>query len=116
MKTKFFIHAAVLAWIFSTNINAACSDCNLQGNTAEAVLPRKIYVQEQQISFYGSKIYVSLDSDTLLIPAIFSDEDGYFILTKQPRGRCEPYEWKCGNCGTCNDLADYYCRNCKEEM
>jgi hypothetical protein len=116
VKAKFIFQAILLPWMFSTNIYATCSDCNLQGNSSEAVLPRKIYVQEQQIAFSESKIYVNIDSNTFLIPAIYSDENGYFILTKQPGGRCERWEWKCGNCGKCNDLADYHCWNCNEEM
>ena len=83
---KFLKLVAFFALLLSINVNAACLDCKDSEPSVEAVLPQKNYLQNQQIAFLESKIYVNLNSGVYVVPAIYSDEQGYFILARQPRG------------------------------
>ncbi len=118
MKTKFCTLACVLFLMLAQVAYAQCSGCNSVGRSSLA-LNEKMYVEPNQIAFHDSKIYVQLEENVFIVPAIYSDQDGFYIqLTKQPRGRCEPYEWKCPNpnCGRCNDFSDDTCPRCGTEM
>jgi hypothetical protein len=111
MKNIYFLFLSIACTCAST-IFAKCPDCNSHG-----IYMQNIYIQSNQIAFHDNQIYIQLDGDIFVVPAIYSDQNGFYIQNiKQPRGRCEPYEWKCSICGTCNDFADYYCRQCKAEM
>jgi hypothetical protein len=112
MRTRFFLVGFLFLLTGAMAVDATCTGCQRE----EVAIPQKTYLQDQQIVFFQSKIYVNIEGIAFEVPAIYSDEDGYYILTGQPRGRCEPYEWKCGNCGTCNEFSYYYCRKCKREM
>ncbi len=101
---------SLVVLMFVVSANASCFDCQ------ERIPEQKIYVQDQQIAFYDAKIFIHLENDIFYVPALYSDERGMYILVKQPLGRCEPYEWKCGYCGNCNPFAEYKCTKCKREM
>ncbi len=116
MKTGFLSLCCLLSLLFSHTVNAACAPCLEQNNNSASASIEKMYLQEQQIVFQNSKIYINLNGAIFTVSSVFSDQNGYYILVKQPRGRCEPYEWKCGRCGTCNEFEESYCISCGREM
>lgn len=102
MKMKFLTLICASILMFMNTVHAKCSNCpSTHEGTSASEASQKTYLQPEQIAFHNSKIYVLLDEDVFLIPAIYSDQGGLFILGAQPRGRCEPYEWKCPKCGKC---------------
>lgn len=72
------------------------------------------YIESEQVVFTDKKIYVSIDDEKYETPALFSDENGYYIqkIRGKCTGVCTWYEWECGNCHFCN-LYEIECGNCK---
>lgn len=112
VKKKFFIFTSFFFLMFLAQINANCIS---EERNFETLL-QKIYLHTQQIIFDDTKIFVQLnDNDIIAVPAIFSDQQGYYILKTWG---CKSWEWKCPNtsCGRCNSLEYYRCPSCGTEM
>jgi hypothetical protein len=77
-------------------------------------LDLKFYIQPEQISLDNNKIYVNFEDDLIYeVPAIFSDERGYYFESIAKSGDCSWYEWECERCRTCNLRGvDWRCRAC----
>ena len=83
------------------------------------VLSEKIYIEVDQINFMDKKIYVHVNEGIFEIPAIYSDENGYFFDKVAKSGHCSWYEWEClwRPCGYCNLRGiDLKCRACGRDM
>ncbi len=118
MKIKFLALFCSIFICITQSTYSDCRGCN-QHETAITAPIQKTYLQPDQIAFHNSKIYVQLEEGIFTVPAVFSDQHGLYIPNeKQPRGRCEPYEWKCPNprCDKCNDFYNHRCPSCGTEM
>ena len=74
----------------------------------------KTYVLPEQLRLIPGGIFVSLGDTWVQTEMLFTDAQGMYILNaKQPGGRCEPSEWKCDKCNTCNDFSVSICRQCR---
>ena len=74
-------------------------------------LTKKFYITEDQIKLEGNKIYIDVEGLIYQTPAVFADENGYYIEQVAKSGNCAWYEWKCEKCGYCNLRGvDYECR------
>ena len=113
MKTKFFTLVYALFLLFAQNVHAECSSSHSNSTEDEF----KTYLSPDQISFHDSKIFVQLNDDVFLVPAIFADQQGYYILNTKGQ-RCKNWEWKCprSDCGVCNTYDHYHCQACGGEM
>jgi hypothetical protein len=90
------------------NIN--CTTCNSNREDNHSIdLVQKIYLHTDQVSFHDSKIFVQLFDEVRVVPAVFSDQNGYYILTGK---RCKSWQWTCDYCKKCNELEDYRCVYC----
>ncbi len=74
-------------------------------------LTKKFYITEDQIKLSGNKIYIDVEGIIYETPAVFTDENGYYIEQVAKSGKCAWYEWECERCGYCNLRGvDYECR------
>lgn len=101
-------------FIFFCSSNLAQAENTEPCNTQIIELPENYYIQSEQIIFADKKIYININDEKYETPALFSDEDGYFIQTIRGKctGKCGLFEWECGRCGFCN-LYEIECGNCK---
>jgi hypothetical protein len=113
MKHYIWIFLAILACNYFAYAN--CVSCAEQENNSHNSLSEKIYVPLERISFHDSKIFIQLFDKLLVVPAIYSDQLGYYVLSASC-SQCRAYEWRCNVCGTCNSLASYMCSFCRSEM
>jgi hypothetical protein len=60
-------------------------------------------------AFHDSKIFVQVLDEVHAVPAIFSDQDGYYVIKIK---RCKTWQWQCNVCEKCNYLEDYRCVFC----
>lgn len=92
----------------------ACLTCN----SNEIDLARNFYVQMEQIILSSNRIYINIDHLIYETPAIFSDENGYYVnkitIDNQAKsGDCSWMEWECSKCKFCNLRGiDWVCRSC----
>ena len=93
---------------------ASLDACVDESNSEELIdLLRKFYVKVEQIAFSDNKIYIDVEDLTYVTPAIFSDENGYYIEKIAKSGNCSWYEWECSKCRACNLRGiDWECRAC----
>jgi hypothetical protein len=99
--------------------NMASLDACLNDTCSNQVidLPQKFYVKLDHINFRDNKIYIDVDNFIYATPAIFSDEEGYYIEKIATSGDCSWYEWQCTKCGACNLRGvDWECRSCKRPI
>jgi hypothetical protein len=116
MKINFFTTVSMFLLVFSNITNAKCyrSDPTFEINQP-IDFSQKIYLLTDQIIFHDSRIFVQLNEDVIPVPAILSDQQGYYILKVWG---CRAYEWRCLNpkCKKCVDIEDYRCPACGWSM
>ena len=111
-KMYFFIQLyggkmkSILLMFFLMFARAVYSGCDQY----EQESSERIYLQVDQMSFYDSKIFVRIDDEVFLVPAIFCDQKGYYVLAG--KGKCQSWKWKCKKCGECIDYEHYTCPAC----
>jgi hypothetical protein len=114
MKTVTCIAMLLALSNFKPLAHAYCNPCPDSVNENANAQSEKLYLQKDQILFEDSHIFVQLSNKVVSVPAIFSDQEGYYIYTAA--WFCKSWEWKCSSCGKCNALEDYRCYNCGTEM
>jgi len=98
--------AIVLFLLLCCSAYAETTDENCQ--EMQILLERNVYVKLEQILFENNKIFVSINDVIYQTPAIYTDENGYYIQKLFER-ECSWYEWKCPRCYQCNWKIDLVC-------
>lgn len=81
----------------------------------EVVPCAKTYVYPEQVHFIQSHIIVELEPNMMFLTnALYQDGGGIFIAakSKEGKGKCAVWEYKCTKCGTCNGVWVDYCISC----
>lgn len=99
-----------LSLFVSVNHLAISNESNAE---SIAQLPEKFYITADQIQLSDGKIYVRVGEFVYEVPAIYSDEKGYYFDRVAKSGHCSWYEWECQGCYFCNLRGlDWKCRAC----
>lgn len=114
MKTLICIAMLLALLNFTSSAHAYCIPCPDSANEHAVAQSDKLYLEKDQILFEDSRIFVQLSNKVIAVPAVFSDQEGYYIYTAA--WFCKSWEWKCRKCGLCNAIEDYRCYNCGTEM
>src|ERR1700735_490457 len=89
--------------------------CQREDGKTVIELKDKFYIKTDQISLLDNKIFIQVDDLIYETPALYSDQNGFFIDKIASSGDCAWYQWECRkvNCRTCNQRGiDYKCRKC----
>lgn len=62
----------------------------------------KIYLQSNEIDISNNQIFVKVENKIVPAIALYSDNQGIFILTKKRQGRCPEEYWECSTCSGCS--------------
>ncbi|MBS0604403.1 MAG: hypothetical protein JSS60_05115 [Verrucomicrobia bacterium] len=62
----------------------------------------KIYLDSSDIDLTGNQIFVKIEDTIKPALALYSDNQGIFVLTKKRTGRCPEEYWEWGTCGGCS--------------
>lgn len=98
-----------------SDISTLVANSDVENDRGIIDLGKKFYVNVEQVDFANQKIYIGTEGIVYETPALFSDENGYYILQIAQSGHCAWYEWECSNskCKACNLRGiDYKCRSC----
>ncbi len=74
----------------------------------------KIYLNPSEIDIVDKQIYVKVENSTVPTFALYSDNEGIYILNKRGRdqGRCPEDYWECSTCGGCTSWYSAECDWC----
>lgn len=97
-------------------LQADCISCIEHKNAIRNSISEKIYVSLDQVFFQDSQIYLQLSDTSFAIPAIYTDQQGYYVLNNGWFKKCKSWEWECSNCGNCNSWEYYKCPSCGAEV
>jgi hypothetical protein len=83
--------------------------CPCPKNTACA---DKVYLQSNDIDIINNQIYVRIEDQIVPAIALYSDNEGIFVLTKKRQGRCPEEYWECSTCTGCSPWHAHDCDWC----
>ncbi len=114
--SRFLLTLVSIVALFSASLAYADPSADDFTDFFDVVSCTKTYVYPEQVHFIENHIVVELEPNMMFLTnALYQDGGGIFIAAKSKEGKdgCSRWEYKCGNCGTCNRILNDYCTNCK---
>lgn len=92
----------LLLFITTASAENLNSKCPCRPRPPGTNVREKTYLNNSDIEISQNKILVKIQGKVEPAIALFSDEDGLYILTKKRQGRCPEEYWECSTCGGCS--------------